>query len=106
MPPVDIPPEVVRAVDRWIGEVGYDYEGLLGNAVAKIANWCRLKVRSVAHAPRSMFCSEAIVRVLQLANYPGAEKLVPWKVTPEDLLEFLTKDRPDLRAKLAGVSID
>jgi hypothetical protein len=104
--PVDIPIEAVRAADRWVGDVGYDYEGLIGNALAKVANWCRLKVRSVMHSPRSMFCSEAMVRLLQLAKYPGAEKLVPWKETPEMLLEFMLKDRPDLRAKLAGVSID
>ena len=104
--PVDIPIEAVRAADRWVGEVGYDYEGLIGNAIARIANWCRFKVRSVVHAPKSMFCSEAMVRLLQLAKYPGIEGLVPWKTDPEMLLQFLTKDRPDLRAKIAGVSID
>ena len=36
-----------------------------------------------------MFCSEAIVRTLQAANYPGASALDPASTTPEALLEFM-----------------
>lgn len=95
--PIDLPPEVVRAADRWVGDVGYDYEGLFGNALADLQVWLRLKTRSavhVWHSARSMFCSEAMVRLLQLGKYPGAEKLVPWKTSPQGLLDFLHRHPP------------
>lgn len=102
--PVDISVESVRAADRWIGE-GYDYLGLVGEAIVKIAAWFGRKIESPLADPRSMFCSEAMVRLLQEAQYPGAAGLIGRDTSPQDLLSFLLKDRPDLRAKLAGLQI-
>jgi hypothetical protein len=54
-----------------------------------VAGWCKRKIRNPLHDPDSMLCSEAIVRVLQAAQYPGAASLDPPSTTPEALLEFL-----------------
>ena len=78
----------VQEATRWLGD-SYDYLGLVGSAVMMVARWAKRKIKNPLHAPRSMFCSEAIVRALQTANYPGASGLDPASVTPEDLLEFL-----------------
>ena len=86
--PVDLPAAAIQEADRWLGE-GYDYEGLLCEAIVKVARWFGRKISSPVHSPKSMFCSEAMVKLLQVAKYPGADKLVGYDTSPEDLLRFL-----------------
>ena len=90
--PLDIPAAAIQAADRWIGE-GYDYAGLVGEAIVKMARWCGKKISSPLHDPKALFCSEAMVRLLQVAQYPGADALVPYDVSPQDLLAFLQLPR-------------
>ena len=78
----------VQEATRWIGE-RYDYVGLLGALVMIVAGWFKRKIKNPLHDSNSMFCSEAIVRTLQAANYPGASALDPASTTPEALLEFM-----------------
>lgn len=94
--PVDLSAAAVQQADQWVGEVGYDYEGLVGEAIVKLALWFKRKISNPMHDPRSMFCSEAMTRLLQIAKYPGADTLVPQDTSPEALLEFL--ENADLAA--------
>lgn len=84
----------LRAARTWIGE-SYDFGGLLGASVVILGRWLKRKWRNPLDSPRSMFCSEAVVMVLQASSYPGAEKLDPSATTPQDLLNFLAPDRKD-----------
>lgn len=74
----------------WLGS-RYDYAGLLGMLPVMVARWFGKKLRNPLASSHAMFCSEAGARILQLADYPGAETLDPVDTTPEDLLRFLQK---------------
>src|SRR4029077_256980 len=56
----------LKAADKWVGEA-YDYEGLLGNILPMVGRWFKQKWKTPFHNPKAMFCSEAVVKVLQLA---------------------------------------
>lgn len=81
--------EGARKAAAWLGE-SYDYLGLVGSAVVILGRWLRRKWRNPLDAPRSMFCSEAVVFVLQADGYPGADKLDPSATSPQDLLDFFS----------------
>jgi hypothetical protein len=72
----------------WLDEQ-YDYVGLLGMAWVSVGRWLGKKWRNPLRSSSSMFCSEAVVYVLQRAGYPGAGALDPQSISPEDLLQFL-----------------
>lgn len=80
--------EGVRKAADWLGG-NYDYFGLIGSAVVLIGRWFKRKWKNPLNAPHAMFCSEAVVYVLQAANYPGAAALDPSATTPQDLMDFL-----------------
>lgn len=80
--------EGVRQAARWLGE-SYDFAGLFGSIFVMMGRWLRRKWRNPFDKAHSMFCSEAVVQVLQAAKYPGAEKFDPSATTPQDLLDFL-----------------
>lgn len=80
----------LRAAVHWVGD-GYDFAGLFGAVVVVIGRWFRRKWRNPLDSSRSMFCSEAVVRVLQAAKYPGVEGFDPSATTPQDLLDFFSK---------------
>jgi hypothetical protein len=82
--------EGVHAAARWIGE-RYDFAGLLGSAFVLLGRWLRKKWRNPMASSRSMFCSEAVVRVMQAAGYPGSESFDPEATTPQDLLDFFAR---------------
>jgi hypothetical protein len=84
--PVD---EGLKQASLWLGE-RYDYTGLFGSAFVLMGRWLKRKWSNPWDNSDAMFCSEAIVRVLQASNYPGSEKLDPSAVTPQDLLVFLS----------------
>jgi hypothetical protein len=84
---------VERGVEEaitWLGQ-RYDYFGVLGMAAVLVYRWFGKKRRNPLASSRSMFCSEANTRILQVSGYPGADKLDPESTSPADLLEFLTQ---------------
>ena len=101
---VDLPIEAIRAADRWVGRVGYDYEGLFGEAIVKIANWFKWKIKNPLHAPKSLFCSEAMATLLKIGGYPGSDLLVPDGTSPQDLLEFLEAHPSAVASRGDGVA--
>ena len=84
--PIDV---AVRQSLDWLGQ-RYDYAGLVGMAWVMFCRWLHKKVRNPLASHHAMFCSEANTRILQIAQYPGAERLNPSTTTPEDLLTFLS----------------
>ena len=86
--PID---EGLKQASLWLGE-RYDYTGLFGSAFVLIGRWFKRKWTNPWNDSNAMFCSEAIVRVLQASNYLGSEKLDPSSVTPQDLLVFLSNE--------------
>jgi len=79
------------AATQWLG-ASYDYTGLFGSAAVLIGRWLKRKWKNPLNSSKAMFCSEAVVRILQLSDYPGSELLDPSATTPQDLLVFLTPD--------------
>lgn len=72
---------------RWFG-TNYDYAGLFKMAFVMFGRWLGRKVKNPGQSARSVFCSEAIVRVLQASKYPKSETLIPEETSPQDLLNF------------------
>jgi len=72
----------------WLGS-RYDYQGLLGMSWVVLMRWLGKKVKNPLASSRSMFCSESVTRVLQLAKYPGADRLDPSATDPETLRKFM-----------------
>jgi hypothetical protein len=81
---------LAKSVD-WLGE-NYDYKGLFGMAWVELGRWLKRKWRNPWQSSTSMFCSEAVVRVLQGSSYPGAEQFDPGSTDPETLLRFFEKE--------------
>ena len=92
------------AAGAWLGE-SFDVLGLLGIFLTLIARWFRQRPwRNPFPTPSALFCSEAVVRTLRAARYPGSDMLAAEATTPADLLTFLEADpgcvihrREDLR---------
>jgi hypothetical protein len=82
----------VQTAVHWLGE-RYDFAGLFGSAFVMLGRWLKRKWRNPLDAPKSMFCSEAVTRVLQASAYPGAEALDSSATTPQDLLVFLGREK-------------
>lgn len=73
----------------WLG-YRYDYLGLFGAGFVVVGGWFKRKWKNPLDSSHSMFCSEAVVRVLQASEYPGFEGMEePGAVNPQRLLEFL-----------------
>jgi hypothetical protein len=84
--PVDV--GIKKSLD-WLG-VGYDYGGLLGMAWVEIGRRLKCAWRNPWRGANTMFCSEAIVRILQESGYPGADTLDAQSTDPQMLLDFLS----------------
>jgi hypothetical protein len=92
------------AAGEWLGE-SFDVLGLLGIFLTLVARWFRQRPwKNPFPTPSALFCSEAVIRTLQAARYPGSERLAPEGTTPAELLAFLAADprcvvhrREDLR---------
>lgn len=80
----------VQQAARWLGE-SYDFAGLFGSVLVLLGRWLKRKWRNPVASSKSMFCSEAVVRVMVAASYPGAEAFDPEGTTPQDLLDFFVK---------------
>jgi hypothetical protein len=75
----------IRMADRWVGEQSYDYEGFFSMVIVIAARWFKKKIKNPFHSPHSMYCSEAMTKLLQFANFPGAEQLDPPSEDPMSL---------------------
>jgi hypothetical protein len=82
--------EGVQQAARWLGE-RYDFTGILGSVFVLLGRWLKKKWRNPLAGSKSMFCSEAVVRVMQAAKYPGSDAFDPEATTPQDLLDFFVK---------------
>ncbi len=82
----------IREAAKWLGSI-YDFAGLFGMLFVMLGRVLKRKWKNPFRSARSMFCSEAVVRVLRASGYPGAERLSPENTTPQDLLDFFEKQR-------------
>ncbi len=85
---------LVKAVD-WLGE-DFDVRGLFRMAWLIVSRGlkarARLRRRNLLVGTRSLFCSEAVARVLLGARYPGFDR-DPETTSPEDLYEFFHEEQ-------------
>lgn len=78
----------VQAVADLLG-TAYDVEGLFGMLVVVVGRWFHRKVRNPLRSSKTLFCSEAVARVLLAAGFPPAAGLNPESATPQDILDLL-----------------
>lgn len=76
------------AAGRWLG-TKYDMVGLLGIFLTLVLRWfVQRPWKNPFPTAGALFCSEAVIRTLQEAAYPEAEKLGEEEVSPAELLEW------------------
>ncbi|BDG05522.1 hypothetical protein [Anaeromyxobacter oryzae] len=81
--------EGLPAAGEWLG-AKFDVLGLFGIFLTLLARWFRQRPwRNPFPTPSALFCSEAVVRVLKEAHYPGSAALGDETTTPAGLLEWL-----------------
>lgn len=73
---------------QWLG-TPYAYEALLGMAWVCFGRMLRHAWRNPMPNPHHMFCSEAIVYLMQASGEPGAEALDPLRTSPADLRRWM-----------------
>ena len=91
-PPRAEPHDLQRGLREAGGGLGgqSDLLGLFGICRTLAPMWCRRKAwRNPFTSSRSYFCSEAVVRVMKAAGYPGANRLDAETTTPAELLAFV-----------------
>lgn len=77
---------------EWLGD-DYDVRGLFSIFMATLKQLItHKKIGRRRHASRGLFCSEAVVRSMKAANYPGARKLGNETTSPSALFEFFKTD--------------
>jgi hypothetical protein len=80
------------AAGEWLGD-SFDVLGLVGIFLTLVARWFRQRPwRNPFPTPSALFCSEAVVRALKAARYPGSEALEDEATSPADLLAFFERD--------------
>lgn len=72
---------------KWLGHP-YDHGAFFGYAWVLLGRAFRRSWRNPFHGSKALFCSEAVCRVLRAAHYPGALRLDPDGVTPQDLMDL------------------
>jgi hypothetical protein len=72
----------------------YDFAGLFGMVFVLLGRWLHRQWKNPLASPRALFCSEINTIVLQKSGYPDANTLIARDTSPQDLLEFLTKESP------------
>ncbi len=86
-PPVSLNAALPTTLN-WLGE-RYNYTGLIGMAWVCIGRWLGRKWRNPLRSNNSMFCSEALVYVLQTAGWAPVKDLDPESVDPQELEQIL-----------------
>ena len=80
--------DISLAMDM-LGEA-YDYTGVFGIIITKFGDIFKKKWRNPLNNTKALFCSEMVTKVLQNAQYPGSDILIPENTSPQDLLTFLS----------------
>jgi hypothetical protein len=76
------------AAGEWLG-TKYDVLGLFGIFLTLVLRWFRQRPwRNPFPTAGALFCSEAVVRTLKEAGYPGSARLKDEETTPAELLEW------------------
>jgi hypothetical protein len=76
------------AAGEWLG-TKFDMLGLFGIFLTLVARWfVQRPWRNPFPTAGAMFCSEAVVRTLKEAHYPGACMLSDEETTPAELLQW------------------
>jgi hypothetical protein len=79
----------LHAAGKWLGEQ-FDVAGLLRMGLELLRRWAAIGVRrQPLPGTRALFCSEAVVRALQAADFPQSDALDPENVTPQELFDWL-----------------
>jgi hypothetical protein len=81
---------LIKSID-WLGE-DYDYVGLIGMIWVELGRWLHRKWRNPWRDAKSMFCSEAISRIMIESNYPGTSGWDPQSIDPQMLMNFFSKE--------------
>lgn len=75
----------------WLGSY-YDVEGMVSAGVAGLwYRWFKRRIKSPLHSGKALFCSESVLKIMQLSNWPGAAALDPLTINPQQLLDFCSK---------------
>jgi len=91
-PASDLAPGLPEA-GGWLGDA-FDVLGLFGIFLTLVASWFRRRAwRNPFTSSRALFCSEAVVRVMKAARYPGAQRLGNETTTPQALLDFFKAEQ-------------
>jgi hypothetical protein len=83
----------VKAAIDWLGD-SYDRLGFWGYAWVLFGRWMKKRWRNPFRSSKEMTCSEAVTRIVQAANWPGAEELDPESTDPQTLMVFLLANNP------------
>lgn len=87
-PTMDLFPAIRECADLLREE--YDYAGLLG--MVWVEFWWHVfkaRVKNPLHNANEFFCSAFVVKVIQVAKWPGAETLDPGSTDAQMLADFL-----------------
>jgi len=77
--------DAVKDLAEWLG-TRYNYAGVFGAAIQAIAALFGRRIRNPLNDARKLYCSEAIVRLVQFPPVPRSVVLVPESTSPERLL--------------------
>jgi len=79
----------LHSVSSFLG-TPYDLKALLWHSVGR---WFRRWIKHPFTSPRKLYCSEAVVRILQDSVFPGAFRLNEEDTRPGDLLLYLEQSQ-------------
>jgi len=79
----------LRKVAHEMGEE-YDYGGLFGMVFVLLGRRLKRTWHNPLQSNRALFCSEAVVKILQAGGCQRARDVVPETTSPEDLLQLLS----------------
>jgi hypothetical protein len=93
----------VREAAKWLGSQ-YDFRGLFGMMFVIAGRVFRRKWKNPFRSARSMFCSEAVVRVLRASGFPDATRLSAEDTTPQDLMDFFVKEKRGIAVPASSIT--
>lgn len=82
----------LKQAGQWLGD-SYDICGLIGAVIPMIGRWFKRKWHNPFNSKSQLFCSEVIVKIMQVSNYPGSQTYIAEDTSPEDLLEFFNSEK-------------
>ena len=67
--------------------------GLFGMIWVELGRWLKRKWKNPWRSSKTMFCSEAVARVMVDSEYPGTKGWDVQSIDPEMLIEFFEKEQ-------------